>query len=151
MSESWKPEFPSWKDRFPDLTWWLDLNEGKKFPRGTFEIDTKPVVDNTTGQVWEMYLDHRGLPTDRVRVNPGGVPTKFGQKHSELKYEVWQYALIVWCLQKVVFDDWRPLECFHIIKHFWRNLPGQAPLIPQTVGVWTASHYMYKKEGILWP
>ena len=146
MSESWKPDFPNWKDRFPDLVWWLDLSE-RKVPRGWFEVDTRLVRDNTTGQVWEMYLDHRGLPSGRVRV--GTESYKF--KESELKYEVWQYALIVWCLQKIVFEDWRPIECYHIIKHFWKNLTGQAPLIPQTVGIWMASHYLYKKQGILWP
>lgn len=151
MSESWKPDFPNWKDKFPDLVWWLDLNDDR-VPRGTVEMETRMIRDSTTGEVWEMYIDHRGSGVSKaIRVDMDGYANSFKFKKAQMRLEVWQYALIVWCLQRIVFEGWRPIECFRIIKHFWRNLSGQPPLVVQSVALWVGTHKRYKKKGILWP
>jgi hypothetical protein len=148
MFDDWKPDFPSWKDRFPDLVWWLDLND-RKVPRGEFGAETRPILDNTSGEVWDMRIDHRGFPmASSVR---DANTESFRHRRSELKYEVWQYALIIWCLQKILFESWSKTECYQVIRHFWHNLSGQAPLTAQTVNYWVTVHKGHKKEGLLWP
>lgn len=153
MSESWKPDFPNWKDRFPDLVWWMDLNEGRKVSRGSIDVDMRPLLDNSSGEIWLMRVDHRGIPMGPVNQDPDGEEFKgrYREKQTELKYEVWQYSLIVWCLQKMLFEQWKIQECYDVIRHFWRNLPGQPPLSSKSVGVWWAMHIKEKKKGILWP
>ena len=152
MSDDWKPNFPKWQDRFPDLVWWMELNEGKKVPRGSFQLPTQPRVDYSTGQMWQTRMDHRGSPLiGPVNSSDPEGPTLFREKQTELKYEKWQYELIVWCLQKILFENWDIRECYDVIRAFWRHLNGQAPLTVSTVTSWYRTHLYHKKEGILWP
>ena len=150
MSDSWQPELSSWTDKFPDLVWWLDLND-RKIPRGSIEVATRPLLDNTTGLVWDMRIDHRGIPVGPLGRDHDGFKGTFKEKRTELKYENWQYELIVWCLLKMIDEQWRSDQCYHVIKHFWKNLSGQPPLTVATVTSWWRTHLGRKREGILWP
>lgn len=149
MSDDWKPKFENWQNRFPDLVWWLDYNT-RKVPRGTVKFKMREVLDNTTEQAWHMRVDGRGKPVAPI-VTTSWDDHSLGLAETELKYDVWQYSLIAWCLQKIAFEGWKIRECYDVIKHFWRHLPGQPPLTSNTVSIWWAYHCKFKKEGLLWP
>lgn len=150
MSDNWKPDFPNWKAKFPDLVWWLDYNT-RKVPRGSLHKEMRPIVDNTTGLTWMMRVNPAGVPIGPVVRDHDDYVGSYKYAVSELKYDVWQYMLIVWCLQKMIFEDWKVGECYSIIKHFWQHLPGQAPLTSRSISMWVRIHRQKKKEGLLWP
>lgn len=152
MSDDWKPDFPNWKARFPDLVWWLDLTGDLKAPRGSLHKSYRDLRDNTTGEVWKVRVNPAGIPLiGPVNANPEGLKVSWAEKRRELKYDVWQYSLIIWCLQKRSFEGWDMPSCFRVIRHFWHNLPGQAPLTSRSLNMWWAVHNQFKKDGILWP
>lgn len=155
MSDAWKPELSTWKARFPELTWWLDTESAKARLVGRdmlgWEHEPELVLDRSTQQLWVQDTHVTGRIAPR-RTQLKNVSAKsWAEAKKEVKYAAWQYELIAWCIQKMLDEGWRSRECYEIIRHFWRHLPGQAPLVSRTVWVWWMYHLKFKKRGQLWP